>query len=154
MRQKAKVIIWWLLISLFCCIIFSRKHGASGSISRARDRRKPSRSSNSHLPPFFLFCHGFEIPFLRAIKGVSLEGNTDEKQCLWFKCLIYMDFTLSRVRDYAKIICGAFVALIHKTWFSWKSCLTFLKGCLIHILELKTHCKVRKKEGVGTTMAS
>lgn len=63
-------------------LFFSPKHGASDSISRAQDRRKPNRNSNSHLPPFLLFCHGFEIPFLRAIKGVSLEGHTDDKQCL------------------------------------------------------------------------
>lgn len=52
---------------------------ASDSVSRALIRMK-EKFKLSYLPPFLLSCDGFEIPFLRVIRGFlsadySLEGK-------------------------------------------------------------------------------
>lgn len=58
---------------------FFSKHMASDSVSRALIRIK-EKFKLSYLPPFLLSCDGFEIPFLRVIRGFlsadySLEGK-------------------------------------------------------------------------------
>lgn len=113
---------------------FPPKHMASESISRAQDTRKHSRSSNSLICIHFFFS-ATALKYLsweqsRGFYGLTIYWKEMQMKSNSFDLNAWFIWTShflgsGTMQRLFWCSCGS---LIYKTWFSWKSCLTFLKG--------------------------
>lgn len=122
--------------------------------------RSGAHSSASFFP--LLLFHRFEIPSLiRAIGRCLSTEYSLKKKYKWTVVAYFQCFDLNAGYREASHVEGAssyntndfgrFVTLIHKTWFSWKSWLIFVRVMTLASMTCmslyhKTHVRIRQRE--------